>query len=186
MRASFNMRSAVILTSALCLSACTPPSPPKAPPAAPQTDALAARVTALEEKLDYLHKTVSQNSVDIFVLKSRHQEAEIDPSDPKFARVDTDVGSFAIAVTDVSPFGDGVKLKVDLGNLTSASVSGVKLHLTYGARMGNSETYTAWSDKLKHKDAEILTPVLPGSWNPVSVVDPRILCMLSNSPARVP
>jgi|ERR1035438_8670424 hypothetical protein len=116
----------------------------------------------------------SRNSSDIFILKNRYQTAELDPSEPKFQRIDTDVGSFAASVDDVSPFGDGVKVKISLGNLSSASASGVSLHLTYGPRQTSGDDPTEWLKKLQIKDADITTALLPGSWNPVPVVLPGI------------
>ena len=166
--------SAVFVGCVMCLAACTPPSSPPAPQAEPKADALAAKVAGLEERLETVSKIANRADIGVSSLKSRHQEAEIDPSDPKFQRIDIDVGSFALSVADVTPFGDGVKVKMKLGNLTSASVSDVTLHLTYGPRLGESDDFTAWSEKLKSKDAAILTTLLPGSWNPVSVVLPGI------------
>jgi len=161
----------------ICLSACTPPSSPPAPQTEPKADALAARVAALEEKLEAVNQGSLQDIARIYKLETRYHEAQFDPSEPKFQRIDTNVGSFAVSVDDVSPFGDGVKVKISLGNLSSASASGVTLHLTYGPRQVESEdpkVNLAWLNKLKSKDAEITERLLPGSWNPVSIVLPGI------------
>ena len=163
----------VLILLAICLSACTPPSSPSAPPAEPKADALTERVATLEKKLEGIQKTASQSAVEIYQLQNRYQDAELDPSDPKFQRIDTDVGSFAVSVADITSFGDGVKLKIKLGNLSSADISGVTLHLTYGPRR-DAEASMAWANKLKGKDADLTESLQAGSWNPVSIVLPGI------------
>jgi hypothetical protein len=77
-------------------------------------------------------------------------------------------------VQDVSQFGDGVKLKLNLGNLAAASIVGVTLHITYGPRAPMGDAYAEWFTNLKKKDAEILETLVPGSWNPTTVVLPGI------------
>lgn len=53
------------------------------------------------------------------------------PMDEGFQRIDAGLHSFAVSVEDVVPYGDGVNVRLDLGNPSTASYSGLKLLLRY-------------------------------------------------------
>ncbi len=168
----------VLAVGAMLLVACTqtPPPPPPSKPGEPEAAALAARVAALEKEAQFLRQQSTKNVLDIQKLQYRYSEAEIDPSDPTFQRIDTEVGSLAVSVADVSQFADGVKLKIKLGNLSAATISGVTLHVMYGPRkVGEADpAWQTWYAKLKNKNVDLTTPLLSGHWNPISIVLPGI------------
>jgi hypothetical protein len=162
-----------LAASILGLVACQP----NASPTPPQNDALAARVSALESKLQAVSQEAATAQVGIYRIENRYADGVFDPSEPAFQRIDAaGVVSFAVSVADVTQFGDGVKVKLNLGNLSSATVQGVILHITYGPRMPTeaSASFTAWQSSLKKKDADVTEALLPGNWNPVPVVLPGI------------
>jgi hypothetical protein len=174
------VRTGNVIGLAACilgLAACQPNASPTPPPPPPQNDALAARVAALESGLQVVSQEAARAQVGVYRLENRYADAVFDPSEPAFQRIDAgSVASFAVSVEDVTQFGDGVKLKLNLGNLSSATVQGVTLHISYGSRRPTEAgaAYTAWENSLKRKDADITEALLPGNWNPVPVVLPGI------------
>jgi hypothetical protein len=172
------MRTGVVISLAACavsLAACQPNQSPTAQ-AAPQmqNDALVARVAALETKLQAVLEQATTTDIGLTILQNQYASADFDPTEPAFQRINSGVATFAVSVQDVSQFGDGVKLKLNLGNLTAASIVGVTLHIAYGPRRPKGEGYYDWFNNLKKKDAEILETLVPGSWNPTTVVLPGI------------
>jgi hypothetical protein len=172
------MRTGNVVALAACaysLAACQPNQPSTTQAASPpQNDALVTRVAALETQLQEVSKEAAKAAVGVYRLQSQYTSAEFDPSDSTFQRIDSGIATFAVSVQDVSQFGDGVKLKLNLGNLTAASIVGVTLHISYGPREPTGEGYYDWFNNLKKKDAEILETLVPGSWNPTTVVLPGI------------
>jgi hypothetical protein len=159
----------------LTLTACQqnrPPAAQAAPP--PQNDALVARVAVLETKLKEVSEQAATTDMGLNILQNQYTSAEFDPTESAFQRINSNVATFAVSVQDVSQFGDGVKLKLNLGNLTAAAIMGVTLHIAYGPRRPKGDAYYDWYNDLKKKDAEILETLVPGSWNPTTVVLPGI------------
>lgn len=86
---------------------------PNASPTPPQSDALAARVSALESKLQAVAQEAATAKVGVYRIENRYTDAVFDPSEPAFQRIDAaGVASFAVAVADVTLFGDGVNVKL--------------------------------------------------------------------------
>jgi hypothetical protein len=156
-----------------CIKSSTPNAQPPSP-STPQYDALVARVSNLENTVSELSRKANRALIRISSLENRYVEAEFDPSEPTFQRIDSSTVSFAVSLVDVAPFGDGVKVTLNLGNLSSAAVSGVTLHISYGPRTPTDDKYLTWVDNLKKKDADITETLEPGSWNPTKVALPGI------------
>jgi hypothetical protein len=64
--------------------------------------------------------------------------------------LDANVGTFAVSLADVRPFADGVKIRLNLGNLSSVTFAGATLALKY-ARRADFTTLT-----LAHPDRKLL------------------------------
>jgi hypothetical protein len=165
---------------AVMATACTPQANSPAPSAV-------ASATTANTELEELKSQVLNLRHDMEVVNTRMdlqpslnrqwQSATIDPTESVFERVDASngVGSFALLVTDVHQFGDGVRIRLSLGNLTSARISGVTLSLKYGPRRPDGPLlWDAWSKELRSKEQAVLEPLQPGAWNPVNVVLPQI------------
>jgi hypothetical protein len=134
-----------------------------------QANELLARVVALEERT--------------------YKKAAFDPTNTSYQRVDSPrgFGSFAVSVQDVRDFGDGIRIKLEIGNPSSAGFSHLKLKLTYGPRLHLSEANKsledsekrgaetdAWIKSLQTKEVTLTEYVRPAQWNPVLVTLPGI------------
>jgi len=107
-------------------------------------------------------------------------EVEFDPSSTSYRRVDGDLGIFAVAISDVRPFADGVRVTLKLGNPSSMTYSGATLTLEYGPRAPSSDptgppdAAVAWLGALQQRTEKITTTLAPGRWNPVQITLPKI------------
>lgn len=146
-----------------------------------RVNALTKQVTELEAQVADALLIARRVDNEWKVERVLYQSATFDPTDSAFQRVDSQLGSFAVSVQDVRQFGDGVKIRLNLGNLSSASYAGAKLSLRYGPRYP-TETAAAdywdkvikWRDAMKSKEHTVTQDLLSGRWNPVPIVLPSI------------
>jgi len=168
----------------LALVGCTPQSPSAsdADTNRQATIQLQSRLLALEARSLDLSTQITALTNRINSLEQQWTTAEFDPTDWSYQRVDAKpgIGSFAISVQDIQAFGDGVRIRLNLGNPSTAVVSGVGLKLRYGPRVPApsdpdfGQHYSTWLNSLQSKDEELTAELRPGSWNPISVTLPKI------------
>jgi uncharacterized protein YerC len=136
-----------------------------------------AKLADLEERIKFLEDGELATVGRLESLEDRYNSQDFDPTDSTYQRVDAryGFGSFAISVHDVRAFGDGVRLTLHVGNLTTAGFYGVKLRLKYGPRSPHgSESFTAWKESIKSKDIALTEEIQAGHWTPVTVTLPGI------------
>ncbi|MNY36791.1 hypothetical protein D3C86_1713000 [compost metagenome] len=78
------------------------------------------------------------------------------------------VGSVLIAVRDVTPYANGVKIKLDIGNPTSATFPGLKLQVAWANAAPGSKNYD--SNTHQKKEISIAGDIKPGVWNTEEIV----------------
>lgn len=78
------------------------------------------------------------------------------------------VGSVLIAVRDVSPYANGVKIKLDIGNPTSATFPGLKLQVAWANAAPGAKNYD--SNTHQKKEISIAGDIKPGAWNTEEIV----------------
>lgn len=127
---------------------------------------LKSQVSSLSQKLSNLNFKVS-------ILESKpYGSAVLDPSEKGYSRVDTDQGSFLLAVRTVSPYLDGYRVVLDVGNLQDATYDGITLDSKWGKpwKFGGRVSYTDWYKRLNEKKFVLTNTLLPGTWNRVPIV----------------
>jgi len=176
------------LGSALCASillyGCTPPT--GAGDQAAAIKSLENKVQQLSENLGALSAQSLNAQQRIGALETERQSEPnytstvLDPAQAVFMRLDANVGTFAVSLGDVRQFADGVRIQLNLGNLSSVTFAGATLQLKYGRRMpvpvdANYGTrLLEWSKSLRDKQETVTARLLPGHWNPVQIVLPGI------------
>jgi len=145
------------------------------------------KLGVLTNRIDKLEKDLRSARIDIGAsrfrisnLEQQYSTAQFDPASKGFQRVDANFGSFAVSLDDVKQFADGVKVRLNIGNLSSATFAGAKLSLRYGPRQPDpnaenyADAYSAWSEAVKSKDEDISQEIRPANWNPVQIALPGI------------
>jgi Protein of unknown function (DUF3251) len=174
----------VLVAAAVLTSGCDQPQ-------SPQSDK--NKITALEAKVKKLEDAVTVLQLQIETTEGRVSLAEssirdlepaklveFDPSVSSYQKLDGSLGAFAVSVEDVRQFADGVRVTLNLGNLTSATYSGATLILEYGPRAPSEEEMKdpaaarEWLGALQRKEENLTASLLPGRWNPVKVTLPKI------------
>ncbi|MFZ5563807.1 MAG: DUF3251 domain-containing protein [Thermodesulfobacteriota bacterium] len=127
--------------------------------------------------IEELEKKVKELETSVLLLeltKNTYDIASFDPAaDEGFQRIDTSVGTFAVSVEEVKPQADGVKVRLNVGNLTSATVSGGTFTIKWGPRRGDSD-YPEWQRNLSEKEQKFTDDLRPGTWNPVTLTLPGL------------
>ena len=138
--------------------------------------AQATQIQALEGRIEQLENKVAE----LNWLKVRFNSAIFDPSDQGFERLDSSVGTFAISIQEVSAHADGVRVRLHVGNLSTATVGGGKFKAKWGSRqpkMGEKgwiSKYQAWEKSLLQKDISFTEDLRPGTWNNVTLILPGV------------
>lgn len=139
------------------------------------------QISALQESQKKLGADFTVEKMATAIFREQYTTASFDPAaDEGFSRLDTSIGSFAVSIRDVRPYADGVRVRLDVGNLTSASVTGATFKVKWGSRTpdmtevsGDSVlAYMKWQESLKEKETTIHNELKPGSWNRVTLTLP--------------
>jgi len=134
------------------------------------------KIEALETRVDDLESKV----LLLDFSKDQYKSATFDPSDQGFERLDTSVGTFAVSVQQVSAHADGVRVRLHVGNLTTAAVNGGKFKVKWGSRMpktgekGWAKQFASWQKSLLEKETSFTEELRPGTWNNVNLVLPGL------------
>lgn len=158
----------LVVSFAVMVSSCD--QTPSTTSANGQHEDVADQIAQLRNQVSSLSITISGLQTQLNILENSYGAGKFDPTDNHFQRVDASsgVGSFAVSIQDVKQFGDGIRVVIDLGNLTSATFSGATLKMKYGPRMPafNVSTYAAdqanWEKQLQDKTEDITASLASG------------------------
>src|SRR5437879_13299195 len=102
-----------------------------------------------------------------------YNSAVVYPSENGFSSLDTSVCSFAVSLQDVSSYVDGVRVRLHIGNLTTATVNGGTFQVKWGLReppMDNdyATKFREWKKSLREKSVDFRDTLRVVSWNHVT------------------
>lgn len=163
-------------------------------------------IARLSQEVESNAKQLAQvrSGLDLHLLRQDpFKSATFDPASGEgFFRLDTSIGSFAVSVQDVKPHADGVKVRLHVGNLTTATVNGGTFKVKWGLRMPSFDEkqdpatggsrfmsedefnktlhvreewfrrYDDWQGSLKEKKLSFTDVLRPASWNSVTLMLP--------------
>ena len=164
----------MILLSTLSIGGICQPAPKNVPPSDPDLETLQRRIADLETQIEMLQKGQKADSENI--RKLTHASAFLETSSPKgYERVYTDVGPMLIYLGQISPDRDGFKVKVNIGNPSSAIVKGLVLTARWAPHGpdGGGADLEAWLNSSKMKTFSMRNTLWPDKWNHVSIVIPE-------------
>lgn len=116
---------------------------PKPPPLTEQVSKLEARIALLESRIADLESS----------------EATVTTEEEAYGIARTVFGPFTVVCVGVTPYLDGFKIKLAMGNLTAATFQGAKLRVTWGPPFDERNPERT----LKHRDINVTNTFSPGS-----------------------
>lgn len=89
--------------------------------------------------------------------------------------ISTNVSPVIISFIDVAPIGDGAKIRLKVGNLSTATFAGVRLDVRYNKRAPeDGSQLEAWRARIKDSSANDASELAPGAWSVVEASLPGI------------
>lgn len=132
--------------------------------------ALEEQVAVLEKKLIASEKSIEKieqrNNTNELVTKIE-RIAYLTPSSSGYAIVKMDLGNLTVSFANVSGYANGSKVKLQFGNLTSATIEGLKATLEWGAV---DEEGKPKNSEAKSREIVFNESLSPGAWNNAEVV----------------
>jgi len=153
-------------------------------PAASSTDHQLAQlrkdVDGLRKENDSLKSQVRELRSKLFRLQAKAEaftKVELDPASPrKYQRIDASNGFFLISLDDVSPYLDGYRVSLNIGNPLGATYVGFKMNVRWGPRFDWSNfdavAYDKWEKSVQNKEVSFTDSLKPMSWNKVEIILP--------------
>jgi len=136
-------------------------------------NATSDRLAALEKKVSALEGSVSFSKYLINQKQNKYETIQLDPSSRTFQRIDGDVSTFLVLVDDVSPYLNGYRIKLKIGNPSDAQFSNAKLKVrwarSYDFSNYSAESYKQWESSIQEKEVPLNDNLVAGSWNSVTV-----------------
>lgn len=145
-------------------------SEPKSDQAA---DAMTARIVALEKQIATLQSSNSFLSYLVTQKRNKYDSIQLDPSDHNFQQLDGSVSTFLVILEDASPYLNGYRMKLSIGNPSNATFSNVSLKIRWGNaydfKSYDKDKYEKWQNSIKEKEITLTDDLKPGAWNTVTV-----------------
>ena len=131
-------------------------------------DALKNRVATLEARLSLDEDFLADK-------QDKQTEVVLNPANlGVFQRLDSNPLQFLVSLKSVTPYLNGYKLVIDVGNPSTAHFSGVKIKCKWNASYNwatySAASYKAWEAAMHTSETEVQNDISPGSWNPVDVI----------------
>lgn len=151
-----------------------------------QTAITDAELVGLRGDISYLKKEAELLSEFRQETRSRLSTLEGSPGAATWAMFDpaggkgyqyiaTNVSPIIISFVDSSPIGDGTKVRLRIGNVSSATYTGVKLTVRYNTRVPEDPANVpVWNEAMKEVVRDEATELPAGSWAVVEVSLPGI------------
>lgn len=124
---------------------------------------LSTQVTELEAELKALKETVAMNEV----LRDWEKIAYLTPGDGGYSLVKSDVGILALSIENIIPYASGSKVTLRFGNLTAATINGLKARIDWGAV---DEKKLPINNNTRSRDISLNESLVSGSWTSSTVV----------------
>jgi hypothetical protein len=150
-------------------------------------DKQALTILGLNGKLLYQEFRIKNLSESVFGEKS----IILDPSEKGFSVLETNTGFFLVSFGNATPYLDGHKIQLNIGNPFQMDFNGIVSKVTYGRRepdfpdsekLSNEEytkatnkwnkDYEVWKQSLREKEISLLNTLLPGMWNKIEITLP--------------
>lgn len=98
----------------------------------------------------------------------------LDPTTKSYQRIDTSIGSLLVSVKSVTPYLDGYKVTLAIGNPYTIDFNGFNISCKWGASFtytnGVVSNYEAVQSSQKTRDLQQTDVLLRGYWNPVELM----------------
>lgn len=125
--------------------------------------ALEAKVTTLETELTNLKQKIEFQEM----VNGWDKVAYLTPGAEGYSLIKSDLGNLTVSIVNVRPYANGSKITLQFGNLTAATIDGLKTKLEWGPV---DKEGTPKNAEAKSRDVVFNEPLISGSWTNSDVV----------------
>lgn len=122
----------------------------------------------LSGNVDKLQTQLVSLQLETVLTGDAVKTAVLSVTEKGYSIAEMSVGSLLISVKDVAPYANGVKVKLNIGNPTSATFPGLKLEVAWANAVPGTKNYDA--STYQKKDISISSDIKPGMWNTEEIV----------------
>jgi hypothetical protein len=144
-----------------------------------QIGELSREVKALTAKVATSQDTIASLLVRLFKVESTqsaYESVNLDLASRSFQRLDSDSGSFLVSVQDASPYLDGYRVTLHIGNPSFASYDGFELTVKWNSKYDwsnfDTSTFDTWQKSERNKELSFTNSLVLGKWNAVELILP--------------
>ena len=125
--------------------------------------ALQAQVSSLDPQLAALKRQADLNKM----FRDWEGVAYLTPGSTGYAVVGMDLGKLTVSLANVAAYANGSKVTLQFGNLTSATIDGLKATVEWGP---TDKDGTPNNVEAKSKEFSPTESLLPGAWNTTEII----------------
>lgn len=96
------------------------------------------------------------------IIKDAEKMAVLTPGDSGYSLFKADIGTLSVKIIDIKPYADGSKVAIQIGNLSAATINGLKADVDWGPA---SEDGGPDNKKAKTKLIQFAQSIKSGSWS---------------------
>ena len=126
-------------------------------------DSLQSQLNSLKTDLESLQEKQYSNELD----QEKNQTAFLTPGSNGYSVIKTDIGLLTVDLEDVKPYANGSRVTLSFGNLSNATIEGVKATFQWGSV--NSDGLRNYSSD-KTREITFNESFSAGAWTTVHVV----------------
>lgn len=127
-------------------------------------------VASLQAKVKELEDGLGSVQSELWSLEGEKRDTiALDVSSRAHQRLDTDFGSFLVSIEDVSPYLNGQRLKLNVGNLSYVTYRGFTITAAWGKKFTAGMKFADWRPSRQEKEISFTDTLLPGRWNRVDL-----------------
>jgi predicted oxidoreductase len=131
---------------------------------------ISTKLTELETKIITLETELNDVKQKIEfqqMLNGWDKEAYLTPGSEGYSLIKSDLGNLTVSIVNVLPYANGSKITLQFGNLTSATIDGLKTKLEWGPV---DKDGLPMNEKTKSRDVVFNESLISGSWTNSDVV----------------
>src|ERR1700686_3945288 len=138
-------------------------------PASGQADGLRKEVLGLRQEIDTLKEKLDLDESFLRNKQDRLETISLDLTSKTYQRLDTDNGFFLVSVSDATPYLNGYKIHLNIGNPAYATYTHYALKIRYSKLFDWSKyteaAYNLWNKSIQEKEISYPESLQPGAWN---------------------
>jgi hypothetical protein len=145
-----------------------------------QVGSLESEVKNLQVKLSTLESKLTFDEYMLGTKQVQHDHITLNLAERTYQRLDTDNGFFLISVREATPYLNGYKIRLHIGNPSFATYAGFTVKTKWGKVYDwatySEASFNQWQKSFQEKEVSFPDALDAGAWNNVEVILAAVTC----------